>query len=115
METKSEVKVSKSKPTTSTVNLRVKRDFRKTVLAELAQLNKKDFGRKVKADDILRFALLLLTDDHREQIKNATLSAADYIEQKFREIKKTQTGISKNEFLASLYEAKFNEKIAAKQ
>lgn len=114
MDKKTESKINKSKPTISTVNLRVKRDFRKTILIELTQLNKKDFGRKVKADDVLRFALSLVTDEHRERIKKATLSATDYIEQKYLEAKKIQPGMSKNDFLASLYEAKFNEKIAAK-
>ena len=102
METKPEVKSNKSKIVVSTTPIRVKRETRKRIAAELARMNKKDFGRKIRPDDLINLALALVTQAHRDQLQSSSLSNADRLEQKYREYVKANPGTTKEQFLGAL-------------
>lgn len=103
METKQESKTFKSKnQTTSTTPIRVKRETRKKILQELAKANKKDFGRKVRADDLIALALSFVRAEHIEQLQDATLSNADRLDRRYREFVAQHGHISKDVFLGKL-------------
>lgn len=103
METKQDNKVSKVKnQTASTMPIRVKRETRKKILQELAKANKKDFGRKVRADDLIALALSFVRAEHIEQLQDATLSNADRLERRYKEFVAKHGNVSKDIFLGKL-------------
>lgn len=103
METKQDSKAAKSKPANiSTTPIRVKRETRKKILLELAKANKKDFGRKLRAEDLIAFALTLIRPEHVAQLQETTLSNADRLEQQYREFVAKHGSISKDAYLGKL-------------
>ncbi|MCX6110564.1 MAG: hypothetical protein NTZ90_13285 [Proteobacteria bacterium] len=98
-------KVNKTKSATvTTVSLRVKRETKRRVLAELAKVNKKTVGRKVRVDSLIVRALGLLTDADIVALQDGSLSNADRLELKFRDYQKLNPGASKDDFLGQLLE-----------
>lgn len=103
METKQDSKVAKAKhPKVSTVPIRVKRDTQKKILLELAKANKKDFGRKLRAEDLIAFALTLVRPEHIAQLQETTLSNADRLEQQYRAFIAKHGSLSKDAYLGKL-------------
>lgn len=103
METKQDAKVSKAKnPTASTVPIRVKRETRKKILHELTKANKKDYGRNLRAEDLIAFALTLVLPEHILRLQESTLSNADRLEQQFKDYVAKHGSISKDAFLGRL-------------
>lgn len=103
METKQDSKNTKQKPAAgSTAPIRVKRETRKKILLELAKANKKDFGRKLRAEDLIAFALTLIRPEHVAQLQETTLSNADRLEQQYREFVAKHGSISKDAYLGKL-------------
>jgi hypothetical protein len=92
---------SKSKAKPSTDSLRVRRETKKKILAELVILNKEGLG-KVTPDQYVALAISLLTSSHLEQLKQRSLTAKDRIEQRYREYRAQHGKVSKNDFLATL-------------
>lgn len=103
MEASTNQKVAKTKPNTvSTVPLRVKRETKRRIQAELVKVNKKPFGRKVRVDALLVRALNLLTDSEYKALQEESLTNADRLEQKYLEYLKSNNGKSKDEFLGQI-------------
>jgi hypothetical protein len=100
MDTQSTEKKAKSasKPTAH-ASLRVRRDTRKRVLAELARINKKDFGRKVRTDELIALAISLVTPELIEKLQDASLSNADRFERAYRAFTAQHGHITKDEYL----------------
>jgi hypothetical protein len=112
MDTQSTEKKAKSasKPTAH-ASLRVRRDTRKRVLAELARINKKDFGRKVRTDELIALAISLVTPEHISELQDASLSNADRFEQDYRAFISTHGPITKDAYLGK----RLNGEIATSQ
>jgi hypothetical protein len=103
MEASANQKVTKSKPNTvSTVPLRVKRETKRRIQAELAKVNKKPLGRKVRVDSLVIRALNLLTDSDFKALQEESLTNADRLEQKYLEYLKSNNGKSKDEFIGQI-------------
>ena len=83
-------------------SLRVKPETRKRVLTELAKLNKKTFGRKVRVDQLLTLLITLIKPEHIQKLQDESLSNSDRIEMKYREHIKQFGPISKDEYLGLL-------------
>lgn len=83
-------------------SLRVKPETRKRFLSELTKVNKKSYGRKVRADQLLSLLLTLLRPEHLQQLQQGSLSNADRLEMKYREHVKKFGPVSKDEFLGLL-------------
>jgi hypothetical protein len=80
-------------------SLRVKKDTRKRVVQELTKINKKEFGRKIRMDDYVTFALTLVTSEHHVALQEASLSHGDRFERDYKN-HVTQNGmITKDEYL----------------
>lgn len=86
----------------STVGLRVKRETKRRVMQELAKINKKDFGKRVKADDLITLALSLVEARHVTALQQSSLSNGDRVEMLYREHVKKHGAISKDEFLGKI-------------
>lgn len=86
----------------STVGLRVKRETKRRVMQELAKINKKDFGKRVKADDLIVLALGLVQDNHLKQLQDASLSNSDRLQIQHRAFIRHHGNVSKDEFIGKL-------------
>jgi len=90
------------KPKPSTESLRIKRETKKKILSELAQLNKKEFGRPITPDQYVALAISLLTKEHLETLKDQSLSNKDRLEKRYSDFCARNGRISKDEFIGIL-------------
>ncbi|MBI2712252.1 MAG: hypothetical protein HYX41_05245 [Bdellovibrio sp.] len=98
-EANTEVKVVKPQKPTKNVSLRVRKETRRKIIAELARINRKALGRPLYIDDFLAFAISLISPEHIEKLQESSLSNADRLERDYRAYI-TQIGpISKDEYL----------------
>ena len=103
MEQMNQTKPIKVKPGKApTVAMRVRRETKRRIAAELARVNKKDFGRKVRADDLIVLALSLVEERHITGLQERSLSNADRIEQRYQAFVKDHGPIAKDVFLGKL-------------
>ena len=85
-----------------TDSLRVRKETKKKVLAELATLNRKVFGRKITTDEYVALAISLLQATHLDTLKERSLSNKDRLEQKYQEYCSTKGKVTKDEFIGVL-------------
>lgn len=88
-----------------TESLRVRRETKKRIQTELATLNRKDFGRKITADDFLTVAISLVQTVHLEEMKIRSLSNKDRLEILYKEHCEKRGKVTKDEFLGLLLES----------
>ena len=99
METNStEKKVKGSKPSAH-ASLRVKKETRKRVLADLSKINKKDFGKSVHADELIALAISLVTPEHFQKLQERSLSNADRLERDYRAYISKHGQVTKDTYL----------------
>lgn len=79
--------------------LRVKKETRRRVLQTLQQVNKKDFGRKVRADQVIALGQSLLRPEHLQSLQESSLSHSDRLERDYRAYVTKHGAISKDEYL----------------
>lgn len=103
MQTTQTVKKTKLKTAKlKTDSLRVKHETKKKIQAEVAALNRKDFGRPITADDFVALAITLLKSEHLEQLKDRSLSNKDRMEQKYQDYCAANGKVTKDEFIGLL-------------
>lgn len=79
--------------------LRVKKETRKRAVNDLKKINEKEFGRKVRMDEYLSFAINLMSQDHREMLQSSSLTHQDRLNRDYK-IYVAQNGmISKDDYL----------------
>lgn len=101
MENVSEVKKPKS-PKKSASSIRVRPDTRKKLILELSKANKKDFGRRIKPDDLISLGLSLIEPEHIKGLQEKSLSNADRLDRDYRLYVQKNGPISKDEYLGLL-------------
>jgi hypothetical protein len=99
MDTVQTEKKPKAKTKSTTAPLRVRHETRRKILSEIAKANKKDFGRRVKPDDLIALALSLLEPRHLKDLQEATLSNSDRLEREYRAYIAKNGPISKDAYL----------------
>lgn len=99
METNSTEKKSKSVKSSAHASIRVRKDTRKRVLTELARINKKDFGKNVRADELIALAVSLVTSEHIVKLQEGSLSNSDRLERDYRTYVAQHGHIAKDEYL----------------
>ena len=72
----------------------------------LRKANKDRLGKKVKVDDLILFALGLITDTHLADICTKTLSNKDRMELLYRKLSKEKRGITRDQFFGMLLDGK---------
>ena len=103
MDQATQAKVSKTKQTnTPTVGLRVRRETKKRIQNELAKINKKDFGKRVRCDELIGTALSLLTERHVLELQNGSMTNADRLEIQYRDYVKKHGATTKDDFLGKI-------------
>lgn len=92
-------KKSKASKPPRNVPLNIRRETKKKIQAELSKINKKDFGRKIHADDYILLSLSLVTAEHIQQLQEHSLSNADRLERDYRSYISKNGPLSKDEYL----------------
>ena len=95
-------KTNRPKTKLKTDSLRVKKETKRKILSELADINKKKFGRAVTPDQYVALAISLIRPEHQQLLHEQSLTARDRFEQKYLEYCEANGKISKDEFLATL-------------
>lgn len=100
METTEVKKTPKASKKSTSGAIRVSQETRKRLLAELARINKKPHGKRVKIDALLAALLPKLTAKDVSDLQNASLSGRDRLEQNYRAYCAKFGSVSMDEFLA---------------
>jgi len=85
---------AKSTDAVLTCPVRVSIQTKKSLDTLLDQANRNRSGRKVKSDDLIRFAIGFLTDDHVMEICERTLTNKDRVEILYQKLHREQKGLS---------------------
>ncbi|MGE3263083.1 MAG: hypothetical protein AB7K68_14980 [Bacteriovoracia bacterium] len=99
MESTNAQKPAKQAKKSSSSAIRVSNDTRKRLLAELAKINKKAQGKRVKIDALLGVLLPKLTAKDVLELQEASLSGRDRLEQNFKAYCAKFGTITMDEFL----------------
>ncbi|OYZ19625.1 MAG: hypothetical protein B7Y39_11540 [Bdellovibrio sp. 28-41-41] len=94
-----------AKPTSKKSNsaaIRVALETRKRLLAELAKINKKQYGKRVKIDALLLKLLFHLSAKDVIELQEASLTGRDRMEQSFRAYCSKVGQITMDEYLELL-------------
>jgi hypothetical protein len=94
----------KRKAKVPSVSIRVRQKSKTKLDQLLKKANKDRLGRKVKADDLICFALELITDQVLSEICVNTLSNKDRMELLFKAFSKDRPGATREDFLGRLLE-----------
>jgi hypothetical protein len=79
--------------------LRVKKETRKRAVGDLKKINEKEFGRKVRMDEYLSFAINLVTQEHRESLQSSSLTHQDRLSRDYKTYIAQNGMISKDDYL----------------
>ena len=82
--------------------IRVRKETRRKIVTVLTRINKKDFGRKIRADELIALALDTVTEQEIAALQQQSMTNADRIEAAFRAHLKRHPGITKDQFLGTL-------------
>lgn len=82
--------------------IRVRKELKRQIESNLERINKKDFGRRVRAEDYLALALSLITPQHLEQLQENSLTNHDRLERNYRAYVSTNGPISHDEYLGKI-------------
>jgi hypothetical protein len=103
MDTNQQIKVeTKAKPkakSSSYSALRIKKETKRKIFGDLAQINKKDFGKRVRPEAYIALAISLVRPEHLTQLQETSLSNADRLEMDYRKFVSEHGPISKDEYL----------------
>jgi len=99
---------SRQKPEdeTTSVEVRVRHKTKSKLEQLLRQANKDRLWKKVKVDDLVLFALGLISDQHLAEICSKSLSNKDRMELLYRKLAKEKRGITRDEFVGMLLDGK---------
>ena len=100
METSEVKKMPKASKKSSTSAIRVSQETRKRLLSELARINKKPHGKRVKIDALLAVLLPKITAKDVSDLQSASLSGRDRLEQNFKAYCAKFGAVTMDEFLA---------------
>jgi len=104
-----EKSTKKPKTTKTAAAVRLSQPTRKILQQILDRVNKKEFGKRIKADDAIATGLSLIGSDHINQMVDNSLTNSDRIEILFRKTTKTKT-MNRDEFLGKLLSGELSQK-----
>ena len=99
MEPRSIEKKSKSGVKSAYAVIRVGRETHKRLAADITKVNKKDFGKKVRLDELVALAIGLVEPKHLQQLQEGSLSNQDRLERDYRVYVEKYGSISKDDYL----------------
>ena len=88
--------------------IRVKRATFEKMTGLLAKVNQKELGRRVRSDDLIGFALALVTEAHVKELQDSSLSNHDRFEAMYKDHVAKKGSISKDAYLGMFLNRKTN-------
>ena len=86
----------------SSTPIRVSQETYKKLISLLEKVNQKDFGKKIRSDDVIGLSLTLLKTEHFQRLHDESLTNADRMEILFREYKNKNKTATKEIFYGAL-------------
>lgn len=83
-------------------SIRVAKETARSLQLQLAQVNKKDYGKRIKPDQLIALALGLIKPEHVTQLQETSLSNQDRFERDYSAYIAEHGKITKDEFLGKL-------------
>jgi len=114
METQTEKKGKQAPKRVAYAAIRVRKDLKRQIEAHLERVNKKDLGKRVRAEDYLALALSLVTPQHIKELQEASLTNADRLERDFRAYTAKHGPISRDEYLGKRLAGEITNAVNAK-
>jgi hypothetical protein len=93
---------STKSPTPNSVPIRISKTTARSLKAIMSKCNRKNLGRRVRADDVIRKLICLISDEVISEIKESTYSSQDQLEIQFKKYCQQNGAISKDQFLQIL-------------
>ncbi len=90
--------------------LRIRKELKRQIEIELDNANKKDFGRKIKAEEYLALAISLMTPSQLLTLREASLTNADRLERDYRKYLTDNGPISRDEYLGKILNGEISSK-----
>ena len=90
----------------TSIAVRIRRGTKDKLNLLLRQANRDRAGRKVKVDDLVLFAVDLISEQHLAEICNRIFSNTDRIELAYRRMSKEKRGLTRDEFFGLLLDGK---------
>ena len=87
---------------TKSNGIKLNRETKKLLVQWLRTANKKEFGRRVQADDLIFLALSQLTETLVKPLQEKTLSNTDRIDREYKEYIKKHGPTKKDVFMGKL-------------
>ena len=106
-----EKKTKSTSKSASYATLRVKKVTRKRVMEFLQKANRKDWGKRVKADDLILLAINRVTDNDIAKLQQESMTHADRFEAAYNEYISQNGPMPKDEYLGK----RLNGEISAHQ
>lgn len=82
--------------------LHVRKETRRKVLQDLAKLNRKDFGRRLRADEYVALAISKLTPEDMTKLVEGSLSNQDRLERGFKAYIAKNGPVTKDDFIGKI-------------
>lgn len=95
--------------------IRVKKETRKRLMAELAKANRKDYGRRVHADELVELLVTLIKTEHIVKLQEGSFSHKDRLNKEHRDYVAAHGPISMDEYLGKRLSGAITGPEAAKQ
>lgn len=117
METSTAQKPLKATKKSNSSAIRVSNETRKRLASELAKINRKSLGKRVKFDALILCLISKLSADDVKRLQDASLTGRDRLEQNYRAYCAKFGSVTRDEFLALISDkaaSQMLEKDAAK-
>ncbi|PIR61177.1 MAG: hypothetical protein COU68_00805 [Candidatus Pacebacteria bacterium CG10_big_fil_rev_8_21_14_0_10_45_6] len=99
-------KVKRTQAKSDSSPVRIKAKTRSVLDDLLKRANKNHVGRKVKADDVICYALGLVGDDQLAEVSHSALTNKDRLEILYLNAKKEHRSLTRDEFYGRLLDGK---------
>lgn len=85
-----------------TIAIRVRSGTKTKLDKILDAVNSKEYGKRVKSDDVISFAIGLINDAYMHSLRDQSLTNSDRLEILFQQQRKRKKELTKDEFLGLL-------------
>jgi hypothetical protein len=93
----------------TSVYMRLNKEAYRKIQHELANLNKKAWGKTITPDQFVTLAITLIQDIHRKQLQDDSLSNKDRLEQKYSEYCRSVSRVTRDEFVGLLLSGQISQ------
>ena len=100
VENKKQIKTKTKK--NELAGIRVSKETRRELIRLVDKINKKQFGRKVKASEVIATCIKLISEKEIEILQQSTLSNADKFEMEYRDYIRENGAISKDDYFGKV-------------